>query len=231
MAGEPGSRLGEIAEHAVVGIDASVTSAQGWSWYNALRAMVVAGRYEAALRNSALALERKPARGMRHSIIHANIPGERALEAMAAMQREFDAGYPEPSPSFTWWIGDIYASTFGPGRSLRLNPLATYLRKGIRWASGSDFDVTPFPARYGIWSSIAREPLLAIPLVTGLLVALGALLLRLGGIAFGEPTGSAAPAEGSHIPMFAHLGLVLVAGIWLPPPLVAWFQNVAGLLG
>ncbi len=108
------------------------------------------------------ALRRKPVKGMRHSIIHSNIPGEHALDSMAAMQREFDAGYPEPSPSFTWWIGDIYAGSFGPERSLRLNPFATYQAKGIRWASGSDFDVTPFPARYGIWSSIAREPLLGV---------------------------------------------------------------------
>ena len=110
----------------------------------------------------ALALRQKPVKGLRHSIIHANIPGERAVESMAAMQREFDAGYPEPSPSFTWWIGDIYAGSFGPARSGRLNPFATYRAKGIHWASGSDFDVTPFPARYGIWSSIAREPLLGV---------------------------------------------------------------------
>jgi hydrogenase-4 component F len=31
--------------------------------------------------------------------------------------------------------------------------------------------------------------------------------------------------------MFAHLGLVLTAGIYLPPQLVAWFQAVARLLG
>lgn len=110
----------------------------------------------------ALALERNPVRGLRHSIIHANIPGKRALEAMAAMQRDFDAGYPEPSPSFTWWIGDIYAGSFGPERSLGLNPFATFRRMGIRWASGSDFDVTPFPARYGIWSAAARQPLLGV---------------------------------------------------------------------
>jgi hypothetical protein len=110
----------------------------------------------------ALALERKPVRGLRHSIIHANIPGDGAIATMAAMQREFDAGYPESSPSFTWWIGDIYAGTFGPERSLRLNPFATYVKKGIHWAGGSDFDVTPFAARYGIWSSIARAPLLGV---------------------------------------------------------------------
>jgi hydrogenase-4 component F len=80
-------------------------------------------------------------------------------------------------------------------------------------------------------STFAREPLLAIPLVFGILVALGALMLRLGGLAFGEPTGSKAPVEASYLPLFAHLALVLAAGIYLPGPLVAWFQNVARLLG
>ena len=80
-------------------------------------------------------------------------------------------------------------------------------------------------------STFARQPWLAIPLVLGLLVAFGALLLRLGGLAFGEPTGSTAPVEASYVPMFAHLGLVCAAGIYLPPPLVAWFQHVAALLG
>lgn len=63
MAGEAAGRVGEIAERAVVGIDASVTAAQGWSWYNAVRALVVAGRYEPALRAMAIALERKRERG------------------------------------------------------------------------------------------------------------------------------------------------------------------------
>jgi hydrogenase-4 component F len=31
--------------------------------------------------------------------------------------------------------------------------------------------------------------------------------------------------------MFTHLALVLGAGIYLPAPLVVWFQNVARLLG
>ncbi len=105
------------------------------------------------------ALRRKPVKGLRHSLIHANIPGDRALESIAAMQRDFDAGFPEPSPSFVWWFGDTYAANFGPDRSLRLNPFASFERRGIRWASGSDFEVTPFPARYGLWAAVAREPL------------------------------------------------------------------------
>src|SRR5262249_45415887 len=80
-------------------------------------------------------------------------------------------------------------------------------------------------------STFAREPILAILLVLGLLTGLGALLLRLNGLAFGEPTGSRKPAEASYLPMSGRLPLVLAAGIYLPAPLVAWFQHVASLLG
>jgi hydrogenase-4 component F len=80
-------------------------------------------------------------------------------------------------------------------------------------------------------STFAREPLLALPLVAGLLVGCGALLLRMHGLAFGTPARGSAPVKASQAPMFAHLGLVLVAGVYLPAPLVAWFQNVAAQLG
>ncbi len=80
-------------------------------------------------------------------------------------------------------------------------------------------------------STFARAPLLAIPLVAGILIAFAALLLRLNGLAFGEPKGGTGSVEASYVPMFAHLALVLVAGVYLPSPLVTWFQNVAALLG
>jgi hydrogenase-4 component F len=80
-------------------------------------------------------------------------------------------------------------------------------------------------------STFARAPLLAVALVAGLLVGFGALFLRLHAVAFGEPAGKSAPVEASYVPMFAHLGLVAVAGIYLPGAIVAWFRNVAELLG
>jgi len=82
-----------------------------------------------------------------------------------------------------------------------------------------------------VTSTFARQPLLAIPLVVGLLVALGALLMRLIELAFGEPSHSEGEVEASVVPLFAHLALVLTAGLYLPSPFVAWFQNVARLLG
>ena len=65
----------------------------------------------------------------------------------------------------------------------------------------------------------------------GLLTAFGALLLRLQGFAFGAPSGNHAPVRASYLPVFAHLVLVLIAGVYLPPMLVSWFQHVARMLG
>jgi len=81
-----------------------------------------------------------------------------------------------------------------------------------------------------ITSTFARAPLLAIALGLSLLVGLGALLLRLNGLAFGDPDARNEPSKASFLPIGLHLALVLVAGIWLPPALVAWFQYVAALL-
>jgi hydrogenase-4 component F len=80
-------------------------------------------------------------------------------------------------------------------------------------------------------STFARQPLLSIVLVAGILVAFGALILRLQDIVFGEPVGKSHPAQASYIPAFVHLTLVLVAGLWLPGPVVQWFRGVAALLG
>ena len=108
------------------------------------------------------AMRENPKKGLRHGIIHSNIPTDHAIGVMARLQREFDAGFPEPSATFTWWLGDTYAGNFGPTRSLRLNPFSTFRAKGMTWANGSDFPVTPFAAQYGIWAAIAREPLLGV---------------------------------------------------------------------
>ena len=98
-----------------------------------------------------------PRPGLRHSIIHANLPTPHALEVMAYLQPKFDAGYPELQAEFLWWIGDIYASSYGPERGKHLVPLKTLKNRGILWSGGSDYSVTPIPARYGIWASMARQ--------------------------------------------------------------------------
>jgi predicted amidohydrolase YtcJ len=102
-------------------------------------------------------LEEKPTQGLRHAIIHDNIPSDHAIATIVTLQKKYDAGYPESQPPFIWWIGDTYAGNYGPERDRRLNPFHTYQAKGIVWAAGSDYPVTPIPARFGLWSSVERE--------------------------------------------------------------------------
>jgi hydrogenase-4 component F len=80
-------------------------------------------------------------------------------------------------------------------------------------------------------STFARAPWLAVILAFAILVALGGLFLRVNTIAFGAPRGPTASAEASYVPMFTHLALVFVAGVYMPQALVKGFENVARLLG
>ena len=80
-------------------------------------------------------------------------------------------------------------------------------------------------------TTFAREPLLALAAAFGLLVALGALLLRLQNILFGPPCEPNNKVSASSLPWMVHLSLVLVAGLYLPAALIAWFQRAAELLG
>ena len=80
-------------------------------------------------------------------------------------------------------------------------------------------------------STFARAPFLAVLLGLGLLVAFGALIWRLQGLLFGEPSGRSEQTTASLIPVYLHLAIVLAAGLWIPQPVVQWFEHIARLLG
>jgi hydrogenase-4 component F len=82
-------------------------------------------------------------------------------------------------------------------------------------------------------STFARQPLLALPIMAGLLIAFGAIIWKTQNLVFSKPSIDAAKgyAPWALAPLFAHLLLVILAGVWLPGPLVEWFQTVAKLLG
>ena len=104
-------------------------------------------------------LKEKPVKGMRHSVIHANQPTDHAIATMAALQKQYDAGTPETQPVFVYWIGDALSASYGPARSKRLMPMNSYLKAGVKWASGSDYFVTPLAPRLGIWTSVVHKSL------------------------------------------------------------------------
>jgi len=112
-----------------------------------------------AVDSYAEALMEKPNIGLRHSIIHVHEPTDHALNVMQELQKKYDAGYPEVQGGFLYFLGDSLPAAFGPEQSQRVLPFATYRKRGIVFAGGSDFPVTPLPPRYGLWASVAREPL------------------------------------------------------------------------
>jgi hydrogenase-4 component F len=80
-------------------------------------------------------------------------------------------------------------------------------------------------------SSFARQPWLAVILVFGLLVAFGALMLRLQNVLFGEAEGHSGEVKATYLPLLVHILIVLIAGLYLPEPVVRWFRAVAAQLG
>ena len=122
-------------------------------------------------------------------------------------------------------LGDIR------GLSVSHPALATGLACGVIAISG----LPPFGAFTSefliLTSTFAREPLLAFAAAFGLLVAFGALLLRLQGILFGPPSKPDHAVNASSLPLIVHLTLVLIAGLYLPAALVSWFQRAAEMLG
>ncbi len=107
----------------------------------------------------ALVEKEKPIPGLRHSIIHANFPTPHALDVMAALQAQYDAGYPEVQPVFLWWFGQSWLPTLGADRLGLVFPLNTFSRRGIHWSSGTDYGVAPLAPRYGLWAAVQRETL------------------------------------------------------------------------
>jgi len=82
-----------------------------------------------------------------------------------------------------------------------------------------------------VTSTFARAPWLAILLVIGIMIAFSGLALRLHGLAFGGTDKRHVLPAWRLAPMALHLGLVAIAGIYLPSAVVAWFRHVASQLG
>ena len=106
------------------------------------------------------ALQARPTRGLRHGIIHANTPTDRAIDVMARLQREFDAGYPESSVDLHVVDRRQLRRQSRPAAKPAAQAVPDLPAKAAcSGAAAPTIPVTPFAARYGLWASVARETL------------------------------------------------------------------------
>ena len=62
-------------------------------------------------------------------------------------------------------------------------------------------------------------------------VAFASMFHKVQGMVFGEPTVRPLAHNPALLPVFLHLGLVLMLGLWIPPYLAEWYRQAARLIG
>ena len=80
-------------------------------------------------------------------------------------------------------------------------------------------------------TAIKHYPWAAAILLTALGVAFAAMFHKVQGMVFGEPTVRPLAHNPALLPVFVHLGLVLMLGLWIPPYLAEWYRQAAKLIG
>ena len=68
-------------------------------------------------------------------------------------------------------------------------------------------------------------------LLVGLSVAFAAIFSKVQSMVFGESDKPKLPHPPALIPVFVHLGLVLMLGLYIPPYLADWYRQAAALIG
>ncbi|WP_126446378.1 hydrogenase 4 subunit F [Sulfuricystis multivorans] len=87
----------------------------------------------------------------------------------------------------------------------------------------SEFMILTHAMKYHPWAT----PLLLLALG----VAFAAIFGKVQPMVFGEPAARRLPHAPAITPVFVHLGLVLMLGLWIPPYLTRWFHEAARMLG
>ena len=89
-----------------------------------------------------------------------------------------------------------------------------------------------FASEFLILTTAMREQPWATPfLLAALGVAFAAVFSKVQPMVFGETTAMRLPVRPAMIPVFTHLSLVLMLGLWIPPFLADWYRNAAKLIG
>ncbi len=89
-----------------------------------------------------------------------------------------------------------------------------------------------FASEFLILTTAMREQPWAIPiLLAALAVAFAAIFRRVQPMVFGETSARRLPHPPALLPVFAHLAIVLVLGLYIPPALADWYRAAARLIG
>jgi hydrogenase-4 component F len=89
-----------------------------------------------------------------------------------------------------------------------------------------------FASEFLILTTAMKEQPWATPiLLLALGIAFAAIFGRVQPMVFGESSVKRLPHSPALIPVFAHLGLVLMLGVFIPPSLADWYRAAARLIG
>jgi len=80
-------------------------------------------------------------------------------------------------------------------------------------------------------TAIAEVPWAAPVLLVSLGVSFAAIFGKVQAMVFGDPTVSTLPHRPALVPVFTHLALVLLLGLYVPPYLADWYRRAAQLIG
>jgi len=89
-----------------------------------------------------------------------------------------------------------------------------------------------FASEFLILTTAMKQQPWATPiLVIALGVAFAAIFGRVQPMVFGETSARRLPHPPALLPVFAHLAIVLVLGLYVPPYLAQWYRAAAQLIG
>ncbi|HMN74556.1 MAG TPA: hydrogenase 4 subunit F [Burkholderiaceae bacterium] len=89
-----------------------------------------------------------------------------------------------------------------------------------------------FASEFMIITTAMREQPWATPLLlVALAVAFAAVFARVQPMVFGETTAQRLAHPPALVPVFVHLGLALMLGLYIPPYLDAWYREAARMIG
>ena len=80
-------------------------------------------------------------------------------------------------------------------------------------------------------TAMKQQPWATPILLLALGVAFAAIFTRVQQMVFGEAALKRLPESPALVPVFAHLGFVLMLGLYIPPYLAQWFRQAAALIG